>query len=47
MKVYILVIVMVALVRKCLNGMDLLDVFFQQRIKPLHARAHVDVCGSE
>lgn len=36
----ILVITLVALVRKGINGLDLLEVFFQRRIQPLQARAH-------
>lgn len=40
MDVDILVIILVALLRKGVNGMDLLDVFFQRRIQSLDARAH-------
>ena len=38
--VEILVIALVYVMCKGLNGMDLLEVFFQRRIQPLQARAH-------
>ena len=36
----ILVIALVSLVNHGINGLDLLEVFFQRRIQPLQARAH-------